>query len=359
MHNDFQSALAETAAQHAKNLNSFPDFSSKWNSDSGRFFSTLLSAGDRLSAHETATVLYALGLHSSDSGFNFSLAAHLLAAVTPVMLHSQNNVILEAINNGAIGANAMTEHGSGSDSFAMKTTAVRHEKNFQLNGSKTFVTNGPIADFFVVYALTDHAKGFFGGVTCFLLDKVEQRFTIGPAMEKTSLRNSPVSELFFENCDVPEENIIGKEGGGAIIFMQSMDWERACIAAMHAGTMERLCNTASEYVRNRHRGDKTLRDFQAVQFKIADMAVAAETSRLMAFRAAQSVDEKRGTTAAAQAKIMASESLMQVATLAATVHGGNGIMRSTGLTDVLADAQAALIYSGPNDVLRELIAAHL
>jgi alkylation response protein AidB-like acyl-CoA dehydrogenase len=137
-----------------------------------------------------------------------------------------------------------------------------------------------------------------------------------------------------------------------------MDWERACIAAMHAGTISRLCDEAAAFVKTRIRAGKSLAEFQAVQFKIADLAVRAETSRLMAIRAAEKVDANNGTLAAAQAKIMASESLFEAATLTATLMGGSGITNEN-ITNVLADAQAAMIYSGPNDVLRELIASQL
>lgn len=351
--------LTEVAASHAKMLNSFPDFALRWNSEHGHFFSTLLTMNHDLPASGLAAILYQLGQHCKDSGFNFSVAAHLLAGVIPVIKHGRTNEILEAINASAVCANAMTEAASGSDSFHMKTTATRRNNGYVLNGSKTFVTNGPIADYFITYALTDPGKGFFGGVSCFLIDKVQHRVKIGPPINKSSLKSSPMSELFFDECVVDENCLIGPEGGGAMIFIESMDWERACMAAMHAGTMMRIAHDAASYVKNRVRGEKKLSEFQAVQFRLADISVAAETSRLMAMRAAQLVDQKRGTVAAAQAKIMASESLFQAATLAATVHGGNGITAETGLTDIIADAQAAMIYSGPNDVLRDLIASHL
>jgi alkylation response protein AidB-like acyl-CoA dehydrogenase len=357
--------MRQAAVDHAMQLNKHGSFSAKWQSSSGLFFAgiTLPIPGmtTRLSAVDCASILFELGRNSKDGGFNFSVAAHLFAGVVPLGGHGSNPVHHEAlrhISNGAITANAMTESTSGSDAFKMKTTATRKGKEFILSGSKIYVTNGPVADYFIVYALTDRGKGFFGGVSCFLVDKLKHSVKIGPPVEKASLKSSPMSELFFENCAVGEEYLIGKEGAGAMIFLESMDWERTCMAAMHAGTISRLCDEASSFVKSRVRGEKTLIEFQGVQFKIADIAVLGETSRLMAMRAAERVDHKNGTVAAAQAKIIASESLMQAATLAATVMGGSGITNENVMS-VLADAQAALIYSGPNDVLRELIASQL
>lgn len=357
--------MRQAAIDHALQLNKHDSFSAKWQSPSGIFFAgiTLPIPGmtTRLSAVDCSNILFELGRNSKDGGFNFSIAAHLFAAVIPLGGHGSNSVHYEArecISNGAIAANGMTESSSGSDAFKMKTTATRNGKEYILNGSKTYVTNGPVADYFVVYALTDPTKGFFGGVSCFLIDKLKHSVKVGPPIQKASLRSSPMCELFFEDCVVSEEYLIGKEGGGSMIFLESMDWERACIAAMHAGTISRLCEEAGSFVKSRIRGDKALSEFQSVQFKIADIAVLGETSRLMADRAAEKVDQKNGTLAAAQAKIMASESLMQAATLAATVMGGSGIT-DENISNVLADAQAALIYSGPNDVLRELIASQL
>ncbi len=357
--------IRQAAIDHSLQLNSHDSFSAKWQSASGLFFAgiTLPIPGmtTRLSAVDCANILFELGRNSKDGGFNFSLAAHLFAAVIPLGGHGTHSVHHEArerISNGAIAGNAMTESSSGSDAFRMKTTATRNGKDFILNGSKVYVTNGPIADYFVAYAITDAEKGFFGGVSCFLIDKLKHNVIAGPPIEKTSLKSSPMCELFFDNCVIEEKYLIGKEGAGAMIFLESMDWERACIAAMHAGTISRLCNEAGAFVKTRIRGEKALSEFQGVQFKIADIAVLGETSRLMANRAAEKVDQRNGTLAAAQAKILASESLMQAATLAATVMGGSGITNKN-VVNVLVDAQAALIYSGPNDVLRELIASQL
>lgn len=365
MYSEISSALAKIAAQHASALNAPLSFGEKWNSEAGIFLRALTIPEkdlSRISAQTLSAILYELGKTSVDSGFNFSMAAHLLAAVIPLGGHGTSSVhsqALDSVAGGSICANAITESVSGGDSFKMQTTALRVNQHYVLNGSKTYVTNGPVARFFIVYALTDPSKGFFGGVSCFLLDQTKHKFTCGPAIEKSSLRNSPMCELFFNDCEVEAEYIIGKEGAGAMIFMESMDWERSCIAAMHAGTIRRLCDLATSHVKNRVRGGKTLADFQNVQFKIADLELMAETALLMSNRAARLTDSRHGTLAAAQAKILCSEYLLESAKITTELHGAYGITGATGFTDILADAQAALIYSGPNDVLRDLVAAQL
>lgn len=357
--------LSASATQHATQLNSHISLEEKWNSEAGQFFRSLtvpIKDNPRISPKTVAEILYQLGQHSTDSGFNFSIAAHLLAAVIPIGGHGTNSVhqnCLENVGNGAVCANAMTEVHSGGDSFKMRTIASSSEKGYVLNGSKIFVTNGPIARYFVVYALTNPDLGFFGGVSCFLLDRDVHSLVCGPPIAKSSLRNSPMCEVFFTDCFVGEEYLIGKIGAGAMLFLESMDWERACIAAMHAGTMRRLCSLATNYVQTRYRSEKLLSTFQAVQFKIAEIDVMSEASFVMALKAACLTDKGKGTVAAAQAKILASEYLLESAKLATELHGANGVVANSVLTDIMTDAQAALIYSGPNDVLRDLIASRL
>jgi len=357
--------LIQSAAQHAMHLNLHPTFATKWNSTAGTFFRSLTATetdGEKISAKTLSEILFHLGVNSKDSGFNFSLAAHLLAGVIPLSIHKSNSHHTDAlrkVQQGALFANAMTESGSGGNSFSMRTTATKTGKGFVLNGSKTFVTNAPIADYFIVYALTNPESGFFGGVSCFLISKHTHNFVIGPPITKSSLSSSPMGELFFNDCFVSEEFMIGKPGAGAMIFLESMDWERACIAAMHAGTMHRLCTIAGYHVKNRIRGDKTLSQLQAVQFKIAEIALRSETSYLMAIKAACLTDEGKGSLSAAQAKILSSENLLDSAKLATELLGGYGLTGDHELTNVMADAQAALIYSGPNDLLREFIASRL
>ena len=353
--------LIKAAAEHADRINRHDGFKNPHECESVRFFSSLL-LNREMSAYAVALMMYELGKHSGNSGLNFSIAAHLYAGAYPALKHAQGSIreeISRAIESGALIANAMTESGSGSDSFNMKSTAVRQGNSFLLNGSKSFVTNGPVADYYLLYALTDAAKGFFGGISCFLIDAKKHAIKTGAPASKTALRNSPMCELYFNDVIIGEEYLIGKEGAGAMIFMESMNQERAGIAALHAGAMSRICESVSRYVKERIKGTGTLSDLQGVQFRIAEIAMLTETSRLMSMNAARALDSGDGTIQAAKAKVHVSENYVTIAKNTAELMGGYGIMQNSPYSDLLNDAQASLIYSGPNDVLRNLIAANL
>jgi len=352
--------LTVAARQHAERIDLIDGFQSPHQSESVRFFSAL--PFQKMSAYALAIMMYELGKYSGNSGLNFSIAAHLYAGSFPVVKHfntSLRDTVVGEIESGALFANAMTESGSGSDSFSMKTTAVKQGSNYVLNGSKSFVTNGPVADYLVVYALTDAVKGFFGGVSCFLVDAKKHTVKMGAPAEKAALRNSPMCEVYLNDVVVGEECLIGKEGGGAMIFLESMNQERAGIAGMHAGAMQRICSIASKYVSERTRGNTTLSSFQAVQFRIAEIALLAESSKLMAFKAARALDSGAGTVEAAQAKIHVSENYVAAVKNANELMGGYGVLNSSPLAGALEDAHASLIYSGSNDVLRHFIASKL
>jgi alkylation response protein AidB-like acyl-CoA dehydrogenase len=320
--------------------------------------------GAGLNAFETALSLNGFASVCPDNGFTFSLAAHTFAGLVPLVNHGTPELqkrILPKVSLGKfILANAMTETSSGSNAFALKTTATRSGNNYILNGTKTFCTNGAVADGILVYALTDASKGFFGGISCFLLERGQHAFKSGLEIEKIGLRSSSLTEIFLQDVVVSEENLIGKQGGGALIFLESMNWERAGMAAMHAGMMQRLVAKTRNYINQKESGGKKISAHQGAQFRLAEMATVTEASLMLGMNAAKTVAEGKDATAiCAQAKIYSSEALHQVAREALILHGGNGITESYEIAQALADAQAASIYSGPNDVLRELLASRL
>jgi alkylation response protein AidB-like acyl-CoA dehydrogenase len=313
--------------------------------------------GAALSVTEAAVALEALATTCSDTGLLFSLGAHLCAGVIPVLLHgntSQHELLHEVSNGHCIIANAITESHSGSNAFALRTSAVKNAVGYTLSGHKVFCTNAPLAQQFVVYAITDTQKGFFGGISAFLLPR--EAVHIGPALAKEALHTSPAAELMLNDVHAEETALLGKPGAGVSIFMQSMNWERTLLSALHCGTMQLLLNRCTEYVKQRQTGNGALAQHQAVQFKLAEIAVDIETARLLVYKAATQLDAgKNANTAAIKAKIHTSEAFVRIASAAVQLHGGNGITSAYTLTQFLADAQAACIYSGPNDVLRGML----
>ncbi|HRP94622.1 MAG TPA: acyl-CoA dehydrogenase family protein [Rhodocyclaceae bacterium] len=320
--------------------------------------------GTGLDALSCALVLEALGYGCRDGGLVFSLSAHLLACVVPLWQHgseAQKRRYLPGLCDGTlVGAHAITEAGSGSDSFAMRTRAVRGDGGWRINGAKTFISNGPVADVAVVFAVTDADKGFHGGVTAFFVEAGTPGFSSGQKFDKLGLRTSPVGELVFDDMYVPGEAVLGQVGGGAAVFATAMDWERCLLVAGHVGTMERLLDTSVTYARTRQQFGQPIGKFQAVAHKIADMKVQLEAARLLTYRAAWRLQHQRNASLdAAIAKLAVSESLLKTALEAVHVHGGYGYMVEYEVERALRDAVGSTIYSGTSEMQRTIIARWL
>lgn len=311
-----------------------------------------------------AIALEALGYGCRDGGLVFSLCAHLLSCVVPLWQHGngeQKQRYLPGLCNGTlIGVHAMTEPGSGSDAFALRTKAERDGGGFRINGTKTFISNGPVADLVIVFALTDPSKGYHGGVTAFLVERGTRGFVASPKFDKMGLRTSHIGELVFTDVYVPPQAVLGGVGGGAGVFSASMDWERICLFASHVGTMERLLETSISYARTRSQFKQTIGKFQAVGHRIADMKVQLEAARLLTYRAAWRLGHaKNASLDAAIAKLFVSESLVQSALATVQVHGGYGYMTEYEVERALRDAVASTIYSGTSEMQRNIIARWL
>ena len=203
--------------------------------------------GSGLDPLSTAIALEAFGYGCHDGGLVFSLCAHLLSCVVPIWKYGtdgQKARYLPRLCNGSlIGVHAMTEPGSGSDAFSMSTRAKAVDGGFRINGTKMFISNGPIADLVIAFAVTNPEKGYYGGITGFLLEKGTPGFRASQKFEKMGLRTSPLGELVFEDVFVREDAILGGLGGGSTVFTHAMDWERTCLFASHVGAMERLLET--------------------------------------------------------------------------------------------------------------------
>jgi len=312
----------------------------------------------------TAVALEALGYGCRDGGLVFAVCAHLLACVVPVWKYGtpeQHERYLRDMCSGAkIAVNGMTEPGTGSDAFSMKTRAVPKDSGFVLNGTKTFSSNGPIADVAVVYATTDPEKGYHGGVTAFLIDKDTPGFSSGQRFQKMGLHSCPIGELVMEDVYVPAEAVLGKVGGGAPMFSESMDWERACLVAAHIGTIQWLMEQAIEYARTRKQGGQIISKFQAVSHRVVDVKVRLEASRLLTYKAAAGlVRPQTASMNASIAKLFVSESLLTSAIDTLRTFGGYGLMADYGIEGVVRDSVAGIIYSGTSDIQRNIIARWL
>jgi hypothetical protein len=312
----------------------------------------------------TAVALEALGYGCHDSGLNFSICAHLLACVIPIWKHGteqQKKEFLPKLCDGTwIAVNAMTETETGSDSFSMKSRASKCDGGFILNGTKTFCSNGPVADVALVYAMTDVDKGFHGGVSAFLVTRDSPGFEPGQRFDKMGLRTSPIGELVFSDVFVPEQHVLGGVGGGSALFTESMDWERALLVACHIGTMQRLLETAIEHARARKQYGQVIGKFQAISHRIADIKVRLEAARLLTYHAASQLENTWSAGRdAAIAKLFTSEALIQTAHDVVQILGGYGFMTEYNVERALRDATASTIYSGTSEVQRNIIARWL
>lgn len=305
----------------------------------------------------------ALGYGCRDNGLIFSLNAQMWSCEVPIARfgnEDQKKRYLPGLCDGSvIGIQGMTEPGSGSDAFGLQTLARRENDEFVLNGSKTFITNAPVADVFVVFASTDRSKGALG-LSAFLIDRSTPGIEIGAPFHKMGLRTSPMSEISFSECRIPLSSLLGPHGAGMAIFNHSMQWERGVILASAVGSMQRQLETAVAYARERRQFGQPIGKFQAVSHRIADMKVRLEAARLLVYRLGADMTRGRATGLdSAIVKLFVSESFVQSSHDTIKTHGGYGYMTESDLERDLRDAIGGEIYSGTSDIQRNLIARHL
>ena len=320
--------------------------------------------GAGLDGLSSAIALEALGYGCRDGGLVFAICAHLLSCAIPIWKFGtaeQKDRYLPGLCDGTlIAVNAMTEPGSGSDAFAMTTRAESDGDVFRINGTKTFSSNGPVADLALVFAITDAEKGYHGGVTAFLVEKGTKGFRLGQKFEKMGLRTSLISEMVFDDVCVSPDAVLGGVGAGAMLFTHAMDWERVCLFASHVGTMERLMEKAIEYARTRTQFGQPIGKFQAISHRIADMKVQLEAARLLTYKAAWRLERTRSVSLdACIAKLFVSESLVRTALGTVQIFGGYGFMVDYEVERALRDAVGSTLYSGTSEMQRNIIARWL
>lgn len=319
--------------------------------------------GAGATATTMAAALEALGYGCRDNGLIFSLNAQLWACERPLVRFGsdeQKRRYLPGLCDGTlVAAHGMTEPESGSDAFSLKTTAAARGDRWILNGSKTFVTNAPDGDLFIVFATTDQRLGF-AGLCAFAVERDSPGLTVGPPLAKMGLRSSPMGELFFDGCEIAAESLIGAVGAGMAVFNDAMLWERGMIMAASVGTMRRQLEECLSYAGDRKQFGKPIGSFQAVSHRIADMRLRLETSRLMLYRFARLLDAGDATALdAALTKLQLSDSLVHSSLSALEIHGGYGYMAEYPFERDFRDALASRIYSGTSDMLRNVVAHHL
>ena len=262
------------------------------------------------------------------------------------------------IRGEIIGCFGLTEPEAGSDAASIKTTAVRKGDRWVINGTKTFITNAPIADTALVFAYNDREKGPGAGVTSFLVDKGTMGFSAGRPFDKMGLRGSPTAELVFEDCEVPESAVLGEVGKGFIQAMQTLEYGRIGMATVCLGIAAKCLELSNRYSKERKAFGKPINRYQEVSFKLADMMIMSDVARLLIYQAAWAKDTKNPEAAvlASVAKVWSSEAATQISSLAVQVHGGYGYIREFPVERLYRDAKLGEIGEGTSEIQRVLIA---
>jgi alkylation response protein AidB-like acyl-CoA dehydrogenase len=307
--------------------------------------------------------LEGLGYGCRDNGLIFSLNAQMWSCESPIARFGtpeQKSRYLPGLCDGSlIAAHAMSEPGSGSDAFSLNTTATPRDGHYVLNGSKTFSTNAPIADLFLVFATLDRSRGF-AGLCAFLVEREAPGLSVGQPLHKMGLRTSPMAEVFFDACPVPADRMLGKPGSGAAIFNWSMERERSFILASTLGTMRWDLERCIHYARERRQFGQPIGKFQAVSSRIVEMKLRLETARLLLYRLGWLIDQGRPCALeSALTKLHLSECFVQSSLDALQVYGGYGYMSEYEVERDVRDAIGSRLYSGTSDIQRNLVARYL
>ena len=311
----------------------------------------------------TAYITEAFGEGCEDTGLVFAVGAHLFACLMPIVHYgtkAQKARFLPKLAKGTwVAANGITEQNSGSDVFNMQTIAKKQGKEYILNGTKSYVTNGPIADVFIVYAMTNPAHGYFG-ITGFIIEKNTPGLTITKAFKKMGLSAAQGGQIILDHCKVPVKNRLGAEGQGAKVFSHSMQWERACLFAGFLGATNRLFQKCLTYAKTRHQSGRPIGKFQSLSHRIADMHIEIESARLLLYRACWLMDQgKDAIKEISMAKIAVSETFVRASLEAIQIHGSNGYDQDYGIERYLRNAMGTKIFSGTSETQRDLVANRL
>jgi len=302
-------------------------------------------------------------LSAVDGSIGIIVAAHNSLCTNHIFLAGsdvQREKYIPRLATGQhLGAWGLTEPGSGSDAGAARTSATRTTKGWVLNGNKTFITNGHYADVSVIIAVTDKSQGT-KGLSAFIVEKGTPGFRPGKKENKLGLRASDTSELIFEDCEIPAENLLGKEGEGFVDAMRTLDGGRISIAALSLGIAKGALDASVKYVKERRQFGKAIAEFQGIQWKLADMATELEAARLLTLRAAVLKDAgHRVTQESAMAKLYASEVAVKICNEAVQLHGGYGFIKDYPVEKFYRDVKLCTIGEGTSEIQRMVIAREI
>lgn len=291
------------------------------------------------------------------------VSAHTSLCADPIKkfgTEEQKQKYLIPLANGTLlGAFGLTEPNAGTDASGQQTKAIVDGDDFILNGSKIFITNGKVADVYIIFAMTDKSKGT-KGITAFIVEKGTPGFTFGTKEKKMGIRGSSTYELIFTDCRIPKENQLGATGRGFGIAMTTLDGGRIGIAAQALGLAEGALESTIAYVKERKQFGRSIAKFQNTQFQIATMATKVEAAKLLVYKAAVAKDtQKKFSVEAAMAKLYAAEVAMEVTTMAVQLHGGYGYTREYDVERMMRDAKITEIYEGTSEVQRMVISGSL
>ncbi len=315
--------------------------------------------GSALDAVSYALMITELSYGDASVGVTVSVTNSLVQ--DPIMMfgtEEQKERFLPSLAAGEVwGGFALTEPSAGTDSAGTRTTAILDGDHYILNGTKNFITNGGFAGTFVVFARGDREDKHHG-ISAFVVEKGTPGFSIGKKEDKLGIRASSTTELVFEDCRLPRENLLGEWGGGFKVAMKTLDNGRIGIAAQSLGIAMRALDLAVDYAKGREQFDRPLAKFQHNQFKLADMATDVEASRLLLMQAAWEKDQGvRHSKAAAMAKLFASEASHRVCHAALQIHGGYGYIKEYEIERLYRDQRICEIYEGTSEAMRMVIAA--
>jgi butyryl-CoA dehydrogenase len=303
----------------------------------------------------------ALGEAGVDGGITLSLGAHTYLCADTIFVHGtqhQREKYIPRLASGEwIGCMGLTEPGAGSDVSSLRTRAERTGDTWVLNGTKMFITNGSIADVAVIYARIDSAPGRQEGISAFIVEKGTPGFKVGRTLIKMGVRTSPTAELIFEDCIIPAENLLGQEGNGFLMAMQTVEWDRSALLAPFVGAMSFLIQRCARYAQEREQFGRPIASFQAIKHKLADIKIFYEAARSLVYRIAWCKDQGRPLNhlEAAVAKLFVGDWSLKPTNDALLILGGYGYCHEYDIERVFRDSRLAPIGGGTSDIQKVII----